>query len=90
MHGITTELVGLGERYDESGIFECISNFEELETQFLMNALDINRAYLYIIGYAVEKYEVLSASDHANMASNRLQDFNVEMELKENTHEQSK
>ena len=90
MHGITTELVGLGERYDESGIFECIRNFEELETQLLMNALDINRAYLYIIGYAVEKYEVLSASDHANMASNRLQDFNVQMEMKENTHEQSK
>ena len=88
MHGIITELVDLGERYDESGIFECIRNFEEFETQLLMNALDINRAYLYIIGYAVEKYEVLSASDHVNMASNRLQDFNVEMEVKKDTNEQ--
>ena len=88
MHGIITELVDLGERYDESGIFECLRNFEEFETQLLMNALDINRAYLYIIGYAVEKYEVLSASDHVNMASNRLQDFNVEMEVKKDTNEQ--
>ena len=43
-----------------------------------------------MIGYAVEKYEVLSASDQANIAANRSQDFNVEIEFQENTHEQSK
>ena len=51
--------------------------------------LKVAKPHYWIIN-AVEKYEVLSASDHANMASNRLQYFNVEMELKENTHEQSK
>ena len=68
--------------------FVATKVFEEFESQLLMNALDINRAYLYIIGYGVEKYEVLSASDHVNMASNRLQDFNVEMEVKKDKNEQ--
>ena len=89
-HSITSELVIMGKSYDESGIFDLINNLEEFETQLLMNSLDINRAYIYMIGYAVEKYEVLSASDQANIAANRSQDFNVEIELQENTHEQSK
>ena len=84
------ELIQYGKKYDEGSIFSALNNLKDIDTHTLMIALDINRAYLYIIGYGVKKYEVLSAPDELNISTHRMPSFNLEINSLEEKHEQSK
>ena len=82
-----TNLIKHGKSYDLDKITEELEDFEYLHLNVAFKTLDLNRAYLFLIGWRVEKYEVISAPDSWNIETNRSQQFNPQI-IDQINHEQ--
>ena len=87
-HQFISNLVKHGKNYDLDKVTEELEDFEYLHLNVTFKTLDLNRAYLFLIGWRVEKYEVISAPDSWNIETNRSQQFNPQI-IDQINHEQS-
>ena len=86
-HEFVSNLLKHGKNYDLDKITEELEDFEYLHLNVAFKTLDLNRTYLFLIGWRVEKYEVISAPDSWNIETNRSQQFNPQI-VDQINHEQ--